>query len=448
MENDNNILYQSADNEGPSISLAQPRRSAEKDRPTSTCSLADQVAQTSIAAYHAICPQHLRQAYQQTVLATIILQENQDGDGPLHVIALAVGTKVLPADLIHSSAAAKENRDLVVHDMHAEVLARRCLKQVLLEHIHYLLSCPDGQSALLRYNEAAGLFEIRPTVRLHLYSSSQPCGNACIKRWAKCKRATVVEGLGPLELPSMPHPPFFPTAAAQGETAALVKTNRRAAKGDDAAEVSYFPDGTALVRSGRGNVMTCSDKICKWNCVGLQGAALTLLMQPVYLDSITVGRKFSEAHARRALCCRVRGFASDAFATRHPALLGSAVKFDTASVPADEGAKFSEPRCFAAWRAVTGCGAAEFVAEVLDGSSGLLDSAEESALSSHRQLRLASEIVAIAARESAATALSARLRGLDMSGSLAQLKQQAVEYQRAKRKLASPPSALASWVCK
>ena len=36
-------------------------------------------------------------------------------------------------------------------------------------------------------------------------------------------------------------------------------------------------------------VMSCSDKLLKWNNLGLQGAVFSLFVQPIYLESITLG---------------------------------------------------------------------------------------------------------------------------------------------------------------
>lgn len=69
----------------------------------------------------------------------------------------------------------------------------------------------------------------------------------------------------------------------------------------------WAPPGTTIVDfQHKGSIHTCSDKICRWNYLGLQGSLLAgLLEQPLYISTLTVGRKLSGSVCRRAICCRL-----------------------------------------------------------------------------------------------------------------------------------------------
>ena len=124
----------------------------------------------------------------------------------------------------------------------------------------------------------------------------------------------------------------------------------------------WCPPGTSTVWSNQGTIHTCSDKLCRWNCLGLQGSLLaSLLQEPLYMETLTVGRKLTECICRRAICCRAASAVNDkkkkqdrkrkcsgtkqndkeasvvsqseiGFRINHPAILGTAVYMDDTGI--------------------------------------------------------------------------------------------------------------------
>lgn len=78
------------------------------------------------------------------------------------------------------------------------------------------------------------------------------------------------------------------------------------------------PTWDGIQHGERLRTMSCSDKILRWNVLGLQGALLSHFIHPVYLRSITLGYLYSHGHLTRAVCCRLARD-GDAFKNSLPA---------------------------------------------------------------------------------------------------------------------------------
>jgi hypothetical protein len=63
----------------------------------------------------------------------------------------------------------------------------------------------------------------------------------------------------------------------------------------------------AILGGGRLFTMSCSDKLARWNVLGVQGALLSLYIEPIYFKSLTIGSLFHEQHLTRAVYSRISG---------------------------------------------------------------------------------------------------------------------------------------------
>eukprot|EP01134_Creolimax_fragrantissima_P005030 CFRG5030T1 len=467
----------------------EPYRLAEKNR-KSTCAFADTIAENVIAKWRQVT--HTTESDplpSQTVLAGFVLRHEKEGTDPIfEVVALGLGTKFLPQEVIR-----KDPLGTRVRDCHAEVLARRALVAYLYRQVECFYSCVNTANCILE-KSAEGRLRVRPSTTIHLYTSSQPCGNASMKRWAKTKhqyfdaslgrndpppneahtrmdfsnraigqiamlvkkdasvdaemiaaavekefgskksqnlakrgrklksinnikgevfsqkaecadeglcgvggRADIVDretrtkrlingefvptiSTAHVDTPSTPPPTSskftytdininstsntniaadtgtIPITRANSDIESLTPSSTQSASSINTDMSEYInsktktkpvknsngrvaeeanehistsaafatktetvkamvsiacdkdgtiPPGTAPSGYGLGYLKTCSDKIAKWNVLGLQGGLLSHYLHPVFMSSLTVGRKFSEVHCRRAMCCRL-----------------------------------------------------------------------------------------------------------------------------------------------
>ena len=229
------------------------------------------------------------QSHEWTVLASILAEK----EGKLEVIALATGTKCV-------GEAQMSEKGLVVNDCHAEVLCRRAFLLFLMREMAQFRS--TGKSAYLEETEDSDKLQMKAGIRLHLYVSQTPCGFASEYAKKDGKREAVERFAVKQRKSKRVH-----LEAAIEDTGDFCEDH--AEEDMHLSGAKFVDDNVRLsTKPGRGEPSrsySCSDKICLWSLLGLQGAVLSLLLRPVYLASIVISGEMDAAVAARALSSRV-----------------------------------------------------------------------------------------------------------------------------------------------
>ncbi|XP_028933435.2 double-stranded RNA-specific editase B2 [Ornithorhynchus anatinus] len=198
------------------------------------------------------------------------------------VIALSSGTKCINGEYIN-------DQGLVVNDCHAEIIARRAFVHFLYSQLELHLSKRREdweRSIFMRLKE--GGFRLKENVLFHLYVSTSPCGDARLN-----SPYEITTDLNSSKHVVRKFRGHLRTKIESGEGTIPVRSHNAVQTWDGVLL------GEQLV------TMSCTDKIARWNVLGLQGALLSLFIEPIYLHSIVVGSLHHTGHLSRAMSRRI-----------------------------------------------------------------------------------------------------------------------------------------------
>ncbi|KAI8854992.1 adenosine deaminase/editase [Chytridium lagenaria] len=144
-------------------------------------------------------------------------------------------------------------------------------------------------------------FKLKPDVKFHLYISQSPCGDASMSQVESSQtdeeRTVNLEKKRKYE-EDIRDEMKKSKKMKEGDNGRLqnledAKRRGNILRGRD----SFNVQGALRTKPGRLDsevslAMSCSDKIAKWNVVGICGAMVSILLEPIYLSSIVVGDYF------------------------------------------------------------------------------------------------------------------------------------------------------------
>ncbi|NWU73372.1 DSRAD deaminase, partial [Pterocles burchelli] len=423
-----------------------PSRSREicsPELPVSGSTLHDQLAMLSHQRFNALTARIQHSLLGRKILAAIVMRRGDAGLGA--VVSIGTGNRCVKGEELSLKGE-------TVNDCHAEIISRRGFVRFLYsELMKYDPSNSSSAEESIFEPAGGGKLRVKSGVTFHLYircvrggdgdtvtpqllpqaltpeglfSSTAPCGDGALfdKSCSDGAGAT-----GPAQ-----HQPLFENPK-QGK----LRTKVENGEGTIPVESSdIVPTWDGIQHGERLRTMSCSDKILRWNVLGLQGALLSHFIEPVYLRSVTLGYLYSQGHLTRAICCRVardgnvlQGTLRAPYRVNHPEV-GRVSVYDSAR----QTGKTKES-------SVNWCLADEGEVEVLDGTKGKVDGPklEVSRVSKREIFALFRRLCARSDR-----------RDLQSLAGYSEAKEAAAAYQEAKQSFFGALEALGygSWIRK
>ncbi|KAI8138465.1 adenosine deaminase/editase [Fennellomyces sp. T-0311] len=253
-----------------------------------------------------------------TVLACVlqVYAKGQD-DYAIQVVSLGTGLKCLPY-----SKLCKQGQ--LVHDSHAETIARRGFLSYVMDQI----GKPDGPFRAT----GEGRVILRPGYTFHMYISQSPCGDASMTGIAETQTA---ESLAAFQAGSKRKSTFDIAHLTNNIYANKKRKTNLPQEAFQRGRYGFDDLGVLRTKPGRLDseptlCMSCSDKLARWNALGIQSAVLSdILEKPIYLESIVIGDLFDQPSLERALYGRMQNLELPApYALHRPKIYHTTESFE------------------------------------------------------------------------------------------------------------------------
>ncbi|XP_037357220.1 double-stranded RNA-specific adenosine deaminase isoform X5 [Talpa occidentalis] len=326
--------------------LSRSPEAKPKTLPLTGSTFHDQIAMLSHRCFNALTNSFQPSLLGRKILAAIIMKKDSEDMGV--VVSLGTGNRCVKGDSLSLKGE-------TVNDCHAEIISRRGFIRFLYSEL-MKYNPQTAKDSIFEPAKGGEKLQIKKTVSFHLYISTAPCGDGALFDKSCSDRA--------VESTDSRHYPVFENPK-QGK----LRTKVENGEGTIPVESSDIVPTWDGIRLGeRLRTMSCSDKILRWNVLGLQGALLTHFLQPVYLKSVTLGYLFSQGHLTRAICCRVtRDGNSFQDGLRHPFVVNHP-KVGRVSVYDSKRQSGKTKETSVNW-----CLADGYDLEILDGTRGTVD---------------------------------------------------------------------------
>jgi len=193
----------------------------------------------------------------------------------LEVVSIGTGTKCITGETI-------DHKGQTLNDCHGEIIACRGFRQFLFDEL--MLAMKKSDDTILQPCKG-GRYELKSNLKVFLFVNTAPCGDGRV-----FTLQTIQQG-------------------AKNKTAGLLRTKIENGQGTIPVPENSVQTADGILEGERLRTMSCSDKILKWNVLGVQGALLSYFINPIYISNTVIGLHYHYDALYRALykrACRVQ----------------------------------------------------------------------------------------------------------------------------------------------
>lgn len=243
--------------------------------------LADAVSRLVVDKFSELTDNFTSPHARRKVLAGVVMTTGTDVK-EAQVICVSTGTKCINGEYM-------SDRGLALNDCHAEIIARRSLLRYLYMQLEHFLSNnkEEHEKSIFTRCEKHG-YRLKDNVQFHLYISTSPCGDARI--------------FSPHEAGVEDQGDRHPNRKARGQLRTKIESGEGTIPVRSSNTIQTW-DG--VLQGERLLTMSCSDKIARWNVVGIQGSLMSYFTEPIYFSSIILGSLYHADHLSRAMYQRI-----------------------------------------------------------------------------------------------------------------------------------------------
>lgn len=211
------------------------------------------------------------------------------------LLSTGSGIKCLPDEILTVHL-----QDCLVHDMHAEVICKRAFVAFIHHQLIDLIINNNAYNKYLSFDEKKDKFIWNSELELIFYTSQSPC-----KKYLLILFTNYLGGDSSIFK-------SISLNTSEGKKR-RIDNNIFLAAGRETDRLGILRTKPGRADCPFSSSMSCSDKLCLWNIVGLQGALLSQLVSPIYLTSIIIGDDFDLESSTRALVNRLSNFEFDEY---------------------------------------------------------------------------------------------------------------------------------------